>query len=883
MIKLANVTKIYNPKKGNKTKALDNISLEFPSKGIYFIIGKSGSGKSTLLNILGSLDNPTSGTITVNGQNITAFNEKELTSYRSSHIGFIFQEFNLLEDLNVYDNISLTLNLKTIKSNNKDIDTYLKMVGLENLGLRKVNELSGGEKQRVAIARALIKNPALILADEPTGNLDSKNSNEIFKLLKKISQNHLVIIVSHDRENAKKYGDGIIEIKDGQIVKNNINLLKEDNNLSLEINKSHLNLLKSLKLAFSLIRNKKIRLVFTIFLLTIAFTLFGFTYSLKKFDIPKTHAESMIKENEKNVTIKKFNKDFRLENLLTTKEVTNITDNINSKYYLVNYLYNNNTESEIRFGYNPKYENISNLAYYYTNSFTPKFIKLPTEDLDNLDIIGSIPNDANEVLITEYLAENFLVQSYELYNDTDKNLPKHYEKNIAKITDLINQKLYINNGYVIIAGIIKDNNLNKYMSLKNESLSKMNKRPTKLYQEFQSIYPELIKNIYITDDFVNKTELDKNNMIQSETYNFYNVIGYYNNEEFYETYDLATLKDEVKFFDGNKITVLNNLNNDQIVLSFDFFDILSHNELSKKIREYTNEELNEYKRKVQEREAKLEEYYQEMAENPDFVIPNLPEVKEVDHNKIQEKALKEVYDSLDFQNKEITLEIIDKYHIMGSEDSQKYTFKISGVTFDDASFISYISNDYDKYNLPNLVTSSINIEETNQTKLENIFRNFAKSNYVVETRFSKQISSIANVVDNISKIAKYITFGFMVFEIILLTMFITSNFSINKKKIGILRALGMKTIDVIKIFILESIIVGSCTFILASLLSFITVNMVNNYITKELYFYVKPIIYNYQSIISILIIVLLTIIISVIIPILKLVKNKPINLINEIS
>ncbi len=878
MIKLENVTKVYSSKKGEDVKALNNISITFPNRGLYFIIGKSGSGKSTLLNILGTLDIPTSGTITINGQNITSFNERELTSYRSRHIGFIFQEFNLLDDLNVYDNIGLSLDLKKVKSTKKDIDAYLKMVGIENLGLRKVSELSGGEKQRVAIARALIKKPSLILADEPTGNLDSVNSEGIFNLLKQISQNHLVIVVSHDRESASKYADGIMEISDGEIIQNNININETYNALPLKKNNAHIGFFKSLKLAFSLIKHKKMRLIITIFLLTIAFTLFGFTYSLRKFDIPKTHAESMVKENEKNIVIKKTNKNFSLDNLMTEEEVKNITSNIDSKYYLVNYLYNNNSQAKINFGYNPKYENIFEIAYYNTFSFTPKFIKLNNEDLNNLDIIGSIPDGENEVLITEYLAQNFLVSSYETYNETDKLLPQHYEKNINQIEDLINQKLYIDNGYVIIVGIIKDQYLSKYESLKDETVSKMQKRPSKLYQEFKSIYDDLEQNLYITDEFSINTKLTKNNNIEG---NLYDIIGYFNDEEFYETFQFATLKDEIQYYNGSKMETLKSLNSDEIVISYDFFDTLTNNELSKKVKENMLKAKEEYDKKVKERENKLKEYEEKQALEPEFVIPNIPEVKEIDYKKINEESLIEVYNKMDFQNKEIVIEIVDKYHLTSDNDSTKYPFKIAGVTFNDISFISYIGSDYNKYNLPNLVTSSINIEESSQSKLEDIFRNYSESNYIVETRFSEQIKNIASVVDNISQIAKYITIGFMVFGIVLLTMFITSNFSINKKKIGILRALGMKTFDVMKIFVLESLIIGSWTFLLASILSFVTVNIANNYITKELYFYVKPIIYNYQSIISTLIIVLLTIMISVIIPILKLAKNKPITLINK--
>ena len=157
MIELENLKKVYKSKKSTSTIAIDNINLKIGNKGMVFIVGKSGSGKSTLLNLLGGLDSITSGKILINGKNISDFNNKQYDSYRNTYIGFIFQEFNVLEQYNVYENIELALKLQnSIVSKNK-INELLNKLGLNNLGNRKINELSGGQKQRVAIARALIK------------------------------------------------------------------------------------------------------------------------------------------------------------------------------------------------------------------------------------------------------------------------------------------------------------------------------------------------------------------------------------------------------------------------------------------------------------------------------------------------------------------------------------------------------------------------------------------------------------------------------------------------------------------------------------------------------------------------------------------------------
>lgn len=217
MIEIKNLTKIYNSKKKNKCVALNGINLTVQNNGLVFILGKSGSGKSTLLNLIGGLDNITSGSITVNGNDISTFKEKDFCNYRNSHVGFIFQDYHLIEELSVYENILLSLNLMREEDNGR-VAEALKKVDLSGYENRYPNELSGGERQRVAIARTIVKNPGLILADEPTGNLDNVTATSIISLLKRLSNECLILIVSHNTADAYMYGDRIIELASGKIV-----------------------------------------------------------------------------------------------------------------------------------------------------------------------------------------------------------------------------------------------------------------------------------------------------------------------------------------------------------------------------------------------------------------------------------------------------------------------------------------------------------------------------------------------------------------------------------------------------------------------------------------------------------------------------------------
>ncbi len=212
MIKLENVSKKYG-----KNVVLDDLSLNFNNGEFLSIMGPSGSGKSTLLNIIGAMDKPDSGKVIVNNEEINRFNEEELTLFRKKHIGFVFQFFNLFNNLTVYENVQIPLLISGLKEQNR-IDEILTSLHISDKKFSYASQLSGGEQQRVAIARALIKNPDIILADEPTGSLDSEAGKNILSILKDINKTRKVtiLLVTHDI-NVASSAERIIKIKDGRI------------------------------------------------------------------------------------------------------------------------------------------------------------------------------------------------------------------------------------------------------------------------------------------------------------------------------------------------------------------------------------------------------------------------------------------------------------------------------------------------------------------------------------------------------------------------------------------------------------------------------------------------------------------------------------------
>ncbi|POP33650.1 ABC transporter ATP-binding protein [Lactonifactor longoviformis] len=204
----------------NIVKALDGIDLEIQKGEFLAIVGTSGSGKSTLLNMLGGMDNPTSGEVMIDGHDISKMSRDELTICRRRKIGFVFQNYNLLPLLNVYENIVLPIKLDGIQPDDTYIDTILKLLNLESKKYAMPNQLSGGQQQRAALARALAAKPTIILADEPTGNLDSKTSQDVLGLMKvsglKLVQT--IVMITHNEEIAQM-ADRIIRLEDGKIVK----------------------------------------------------------------------------------------------------------------------------------------------------------------------------------------------------------------------------------------------------------------------------------------------------------------------------------------------------------------------------------------------------------------------------------------------------------------------------------------------------------------------------------------------------------------------------------------------------------------------------------------------------------------------------------------
>ena len=438
MIETKKLTKVYKSSKG--TVALGGVSFILNERGLIFINGKSGCGKTTLLNILGGLDSLTDGDMLIDGISVKSFSSAEYDTYRNSRIGFVFQEYNLIEEMTVAENITFALELQNKKATAEHIDEVLKSVGLAGYGNRKPSELSGGQRQRVAIARAIVKSADIIIADEPTGALDTENSRQIFEILKALSKERLVIIASHDREAAEQYADRIITLSDGVIVNDSgENAEKSDVAERKNRKRNRLPARIVFRLALNSVKNKKLRLTAVIALSIFSLTLVGVSGTFASYSRSKALLLALYESHDNYISIKKevFHEYADVSGwysdgyMITTDEL----DALGTKTgRLVKGIYK---PPFVELSLNENYVSSIVTAKNY-NTFMPAFsgfMELSDGEPEQLGlelIAGRLPDGSKfEIAISKYAAESFIDAGYRSYTGPQVVVAVNDEKSTA--------------------------------------------------------------------------------------------------------------------------------------------------------------------------------------------------------------------------------------------------------------------------------------------------------------------------------------------------------------------------------------------------------------------------------------------------------------------
>ena len=459
-MKIRNLCKTYDIKNGEKVHALKGVSFDLPSTGMVAILGKSGSGKSTLLNILSGLDSFDSGDVEAFGKNMKDFSRAELDNYRNSCISFVFQEYHLIPELSVGENIALALQLQGEQNADEKVKSVLKQVELSGYENRKISELSGGQKQRVAIARALIKNPKIIFADEPTGALDSQTGESILQILKGISKEKLVVLVTHDREFAEKYGDRIIELADGVVINDTDHTYQfAEKESEMEMRKPRLPLKAALKIGCSNFKHHPFRLFSTILLSVIAFSLLGIALTVAFVNPIKVYSEAIMDSDMEFTAIYKeqyyespthinqsldqfLGDDSRMSKdvPITKEDVEFLQSKVGGSYTLV-YSHHNTVIHSFQKSYAATIDQINEAhakreKHYATTA--DGYISMTKEECDRMGytVIGRLPENSSEVAINEGIFNIFTLAG--LIEDN-----KVYD--ISSYEDIIGHKIPVTN------------------------------------------------------------------------------------------------------------------------------------------------------------------------------------------------------------------------------------------------------------------------------------------------------------------------------------------------------------------------------------------------------------------------------------------------------
>ena len=836
MLELKHIAKTYKTTKGVRTEALKDINLRFPQRGMVFVLGKSGSGKSTLLNIIGGLDQADTGEIIINGKSSADFKQSDYDSYRNTYVGFIFQEFNLMEEYTIEKNIAMALQLQQKEASSAQIEQLLERLGLSGYATRYPNELSGGQKQRVAIARALIKEPEILMADEPTGALDSATGKEIFDTLKELSREKLVIVVSHDRESAQAYADRTIEFKDGVVESDTAPDVDEQHEVFETIH-SHLPFKDSFRLGFSCLGHKKIRMVFTILLTSFALLLLALSDAVGNFSSVNAQFKAAEELQEQYAGVRYQYLDDNGNTIYTGMD-TQIKDsdihavlkeNAKQKFAKV---YSWDT-MPLRLG-DLGIEELDSTAY---SAAVEQYKLTEMSSFDTLgykDIKGSFPKDYREMAISSYLADIIITQGI-----IDQNGKLQFPKTYDDI--LKNVKLPIGDTWMRISGIVvKDTG--KYESLKKVSANNIDSETYKLVREFRNVANISSNKLYVKDGFVNTLKQKKGAALDNSKHSLYLHI----NEDDLGLSSLAYPIKSVSYYDGTRMMSTKQVKKDEILLSPDMLmQIL----------------------------GKSESFYSDaMAKK------STEEIRKV----LQDSVKRLVGKSVELH--------VDEGFGNGGE-LLKQQVRISGVLMPEGDFSmedvyqindNMVNQELIAAYIPDTLYVSELLGSFDDTTLKPFLEKYdIDSNLYANTVATQDVKSIKDFARFATRVFFYASIALFIFAAVLMMNFIIVSISYRKKDIGILRAIGARSTDVLKIFIWEGVMLAVISYVITmiglQLVSLIT----NTFAKEEIGVLISPVIITLRQPLLMLVIVAAVTFIACILPVTRIARQRPIDAIKK--
>lgn len=827
MIELVNVSKKY---KTDEENVLNDIFLTFENKGLYFLTGTSGSGKSTLLSILSGIDLSFCGKMLIDGKDIHDFSANELNYYRSVYVGYIFQDYNLIKDLTVYENIKIACEIANV--NESEIDVVLEKLNILKLKNKKANSISGGEAQRVAIARCLVKHPKVILADEPTGALDKENGNNIINILSEIAHDYTVIIVTHDQSYVKEDDINYI-IQNGNVLTKNNNEIHSDNKFECG-NYNKLSLRSIVQFSRKVLIKKKIGLILSMIFIIISTLLFSLSVSAIRYNSKKSAYNEMVENNEYIVTRFGSMKSITSTAACSMSYIEKSKEEVDDDFvyaYTYNSISMDDTNSTLDYFMNsPRtdYHEIQGLAFEY-NDLSKHVFGLNV-------LVGEEALNNNECVVIDTLADSFIELGY-----------KHgyIQKNISNYSDMIGLDIF---GYNIV-GIVTCSNSNKY-----KKIFKENKKSGKT----SSLLEDAISSGCANSLFIKST------LLKMDTANVSYKYGTSNTNSFSDNYifNSDTIFD-VKQNTSNTISYLGDVlsTNEGVIIGIELF--------------YNMYYGSDYSSRIQF------EYELEKLSNP----------SESDEDAMNNALLKikiEVLSKINNDDKSFMFEITSNY----GEYCKYVTTQIIGIDFEtDISSIYVNSSILNEY--INDVSKFTNVEALFHKSLDNKkCRNYAYKLMDSSMEWFGDGARLSSevIINYLEANSTFEVLGYVFFVggilFLLIGSFIIYKHIIDsilkvERDLGVLKAIGVRTIDIYKILSIQNIIISLITVIFGFILQYLFVgglNMITAILFETTFkaYYVS--IYNYLAIVFLAVLIPLLVTIK---PIVLISRKNPKDILNN--
>ena len=921
MLELKNIYKTYSSKNGVTHRALENVSLKFDEKGLVFILGKSGSGKSTLLNLLGGIDSYDRGEISFYDKKFSSFKENDFDYYRNSCVGFIFQDFNLLDNLTVYENVRLALDLQSKKDHDKIIE-LLDKVSVSHLKNRKISELSGGQKQRVAIARALVKEPKIILADEPTGALDSDTSTDIFKILQSLAKDRLVVVVTHNKELAYEYAERIIEIRDGFVLKDlirstldenkeeqstlvssNLVIVPKGKQLSLE-NIEDLNVTISEKRQdyYLLVENDKHR----------AMSLFPNVSEV----INDEKNEDLFKPYRKNKDNKTFDlktkktsfpflkcMKFSFSSMKKRKLKLFFTIIISVLSVILTGSAVNFTNYTLSNAVGVSIEKDSGTQLEVSSSFS---LSEPTYKLQNSEIqyLNSLNKETGYLFDLEMNYKYSTITNNEVDNNIKKdNLLLDEKLSGFLMCDDISNFGYDSNHYKVIHEMEniteEDRKTGVYISsILANTIVRYNVYDTTNQTDFNKI--ENIVGDTIMIDCPYKTNNTKFTVLGifdvDEKQTLYNKFkGLHDNvydQKLYDSYlanadsvlkrlvvseeFIEYFKESIRYLDIKAIT--KNLHNNDTVAN----RVVSASSIDMEVKnmqiDFFNSEWNE---------ANFNEKVKTMKKNEVIINRDLfKELMKTDYRDSRMGLMQNYIDTFNNTKQDLVIENIRSNVNLPIETYQAIEdIKIIGVVIRHPGINSdrfYVSNDCYKDLLDNYYRASKALIKMDKNEdYAHVVQQLYDNGFTINDDFVEDFLKFASTIEKFSTLINIGVCVWFVIVSMLLYSFMSNSIKDSSKQIGILKALGSTMSDIYKVFAVEAAFIGLFSIVLGVLGYYLVGILVNGIVTSLFYdFYFTIFTFDIISVIVMVISIIAILTVSLIIPMSKIRNIKPIDVIN---